>query len=280
MQTPPKSSKTVPKFTTKKKGIPNMPTTRALERDEIHRLFQCISGRYATRNRNMLICGIAMALRATELCRLNVGDVLDDNGDVKRYVAIRGETAKFGKGRIIRIGQAVRGALADFINHKQKVNESLSNDAPLFCSQKGGYLDRTRLFRIVKAVLKKAGVDESVHTLRKTGGTHYYITSKYDLIATQQFLGHSDPSVTRKYINMTPEQLERYSEVFSTFLIDAIEVKDNSIHNLLHFSDSDLLLELQQRGYDITAWLLQKRQMEIGEANIISIDAVRRKASV
>ena len=54
------------------------------------------------------------------------------------------------------------------------------------------------LFRIVKSILKEAGIDESVHTLRKTGGTHYYVKSNYDLIATQQFLGHSNPSITRK----------------------------------------------------------------------------------
>lgn len=199
-----------------------MTETRALERSEIHILFAGISGRYEMRNRTMLICGIAMALRATELCRLNVGDVLDDNGDVKRYVTIRGETAKFGKSRTIRIGKAVRHTLADFIDYKSVAGEPLCSDSPLFCSQKGGHLDRTRLFRIVKSILLKAGISESVHTLRKTGGTHSYIKSNYDLIATQQFLGHTDPSVTRKYINMTTEQLERYSEAFSEFLIDAI----------------------------------------------------------
>ena len=34
----------------------------------------------------MLICGIAMALRATELVSLNVGDVIDRNGEVKTYI--------------------------------------------------------------------------------------------------------------------------------------------------------------------------------------------------
>ena len=51
------------------------------------------------------------ALRATELCPLNVGDVLDANGDVKLYVITRADTAKFGKGRTIRLGQPVRHAV-------------------------------------------------------------------------------------------------------------------------------------------------------------------------
>ena len=256
-----------------------MSTTRALERGEIHRLFACISGRHARRDHTMLMCGIAMALRATELCQLNVGDVLDENGNIKLYVTVRSETAKFGKKRTIRIGAAVRQALGNFIDHKRKTSESTDGASPLFCSQKGGHLDRTWLFRIVKSVLLKAGIEESVHTLRKTGGTHYYIKSNYDLIATQQFLGHSDPAVTRKYINMTPEQLERYSEVFSEFLFDAIaggEEKGNTKHEMLRFSDSDLLLELQQRGYDIVPLLHRKRKEDISSADVLSIDALRR----
>jgi site-specific recombinase XerD len=255
--------------------------TRALERREIHQLFHCVQEtRYRERNRTLLMCGIGMALRATELCQLNVGDVLFDNGEVKTYITIRGETAKFSKGRTIRIGAGVQRSIGEFFAHKRSVNESLAHDAPLFYSQKGGYLDRTQLFRTVKAVLKKTGIDESVHTLRKTGGTHYYIQSGYDLIATQQFLGHSDPSTTRRYINLTTEQLERYSELFSKFLLDAIAhetEKGNTLDNMLHFSDSDLLLELQQRGYEISTLLRQKRRQELSAADVISIDAGRRR---
>ena len=54
-------------------------TTRALERSEITKLFSCVDGaRYSERNRAMLICGIGLALRAKELCHLNVGDMRDN----------------------------------------------------------------------------------------------------------------------------------------------------------------------------------------------------------
>ena len=62
--------------------------TRALERDEIHRLFESIDGKFAVRNQTMLICGIAMALRATELVSLNVGDVRDRNQRIKANITI------------------------------------------------------------------------------------------------------------------------------------------------------------------------------------------------
>ena len=62
--------------------------TRALEKEEIHKLFTSIEGKFAMRNKTMLICGISMALRATELVSLNVADILDRNRQIKTYVTI------------------------------------------------------------------------------------------------------------------------------------------------------------------------------------------------
>ena len=76
-------------------------TTRALEDAEIKAIFDHISGWNAQRNEMLLIVGIGMALRASELVGLQVGDVYDRK-KVKSYVTIRGETAKFSKGREVR----------------------------------------------------------------------------------------------------------------------------------------------------------------------------------
>ena len=82
-----------------------MATTRALEDTEIFAMFRSIGGKYVQRNRTMLTLGIHMALRATELCGLTVGDVYDGVG-VRTYVEVRGETAKFKKARKVRISSA------------------------------------------------------------------------------------------------------------------------------------------------------------------------------
>jgi len=50
-------------------------TTRALEDSEIKAIFDCVDGCNAERNRTMLIIGIGMALRASELVGLTVGDI-------------------------------------------------------------------------------------------------------------------------------------------------------------------------------------------------------------
>jgi integrase/recombinase XerD len=255
-----------------------MATTRALEKQEIHKLFSGVSGKYATRNRTMLICGISMALRATELISLNVGDVLDRNGTVKTYVDIRPETAKFERGRTVRIGEKVKRVLEEYIEYKREMGERVRKNVPLFVSQKGGVMTRQQLFRVMQEIFRQADINQSPHSLRKTGGTLYYLESGYDVIATQQFLGHTDPSTTRKYIGLTSEELALYSERLADVLFNAIEgnfEKCNTIQQMLHFSDADLLIELQQRGYDIGSLLKQKRKQELQNAEIISIDVGR-----
>lgn len=255
-------------------------TTRALEKGEIGKLFGSVSGKYAPRNRMMLICGISMALRATEICQLKVSDVLDLNGAIKTYVTIRPETAKGGRGRVVRIGEKIKDAIGQFLVYKKERGEGLGADCPLFVSQKGGCLSRQQLFRVMQRIFQKAGIDQSPHCLRKTGATLYYIESSYDIIATQQFLGHSDPSITRKYIGLTTEELTLYSERLADVLFLAIEgvaEKGNTPYDLLHFSDSDLLLELQQRGYDISPLLAEKRTHQLNDAAVVSIDVAKYK---
>nr|MBC8462170.1 site-specific integrase [Deltaproteobacteria bacterium] len=200
-------------------------TTRALEDVEIKSIFEHVSGTNAKRNETLLIAGIGMALRASELVGLNVGDVYDGAGglrrrgrprtadgtagtakQVKSYVTIRAETAKFNKERIIRIGDGIQNTIADFIEWKVSKGESIDLGTPLFVSRKGGHLTRIALFQIVKKIFSKASIDQSPHCLRKTGSTIYYVQSNYDLIATQLFLGHADPSTTRRYIGLTTNQ--------------------------------------------------------------------------
>jgi site-specific recombinase XerD len=81
-----------------------------------------------------------------------------------------------------------------FLSWKRQNKESCAKRTPLFVSQKGGHLTRQALFEIVKRIFRDASIEQSPHCLRKTGATLYYIESDYDLIATQHFLGHADPS--------------------------------------------------------------------------------------
>lgn len=254
--------------------------TRALERDEIHRLFESIEGKFATRNRTMLIVGISMALRATELVSMNVSDVRDRNQRIKANITIRPETAKFSKKRRVRIGEKVKLAIKEFIKYKRETRESLEPDAPLFLSRKSGHMTRQALFALMRKIFNKAGIDESCHALRKTGATAYYVESKYDLLATQEFLGHSSPSTSREYIGLDTSKLIEYSESLSEFLFLAIsgecDTTQEMTNSLKTFSDNDLLIELQKRGHDMSDTLRRIHHQELKQSKVVSIDAAKR----
>ena len=226
-------------------------TTRALEDQEIKSIFENIDGIHAKRNETLLITGIGLALRASELVGLKVSDVYDRQ--VKSYVSIRSETAKFGKERTIRIGNDIQNTIADFLSWKRQNRESCAKRAPLFVSQKSGHLTRQALFEIIKRIFRDIGIEQSPHCLRKTGATIYYIESDYDLIATQQFLGHSDPSTTRRYIGLTSEQIVEYAERMSDHLFTAIrEGKSYSIRNMSHLTVEGALKFLTAQGFEVS----------------------------
>jgi integrase len=203
----------------------------------------------------MLICGISMALRATELVSLNVGDVRDTNGQIKTYVTIRPETAKFEKKRKIRIGEKVKSALKGFIEYKRSNGESIEDDAPLFVSRKRrpasatgvafggklacGHMTRQALFALMRKIFDAAGIDESCHALRKTGATAYYVESNYDLLATQDFL-------------------------------------EEMTNSLKRYSDNDLLIELQKRGHDVSEILRRIHQQEFLASKVVNLDAAKQ----
>ncbi len=239
-------------------------TTRALEDNEIQAIFEHIDGCNAKRNEALLITGIGMALRASELVGLQVGDVYNEKP--KSYVTIRAETAKFGKERTIRIGDDIQDIIMDFTEWKVLNGESVEKEYPLFVSQKGGHLTRIGLYNLIENIFSNAGINQSCHALRKTGATIYYIESDYDLIATQQFLGHSDPSTTRRYIGLTSEKIAEYAERMSDHLFSAIRAgkaeKSNSIVQMLDFNltsipTAEMIVELQARGIDMTSAIAQ-----------------------
>ena len=242
-----------------------MATTRALEDAEIFAMFSTIGGRYAVRNRTMLIVAIHMALRATELCSLCVDDVYDGTNG-RRYVTIRPETAKRNKQRKIRMSSDVRKVLADFIAYQASHRESTESDEPLFVSQMGGHLSRKTLFVIVKRIMEKASIRESAHSLRKTGATIYYIESDFDLIATQHFLGHSAPSTTRDYIGLTSNQLAEYAQRSGKHLFSAIAKgtydkldtsREKSNFDLLTVPTAAMIWALSDRGLDVESLVTQ-----------------------
>ncbi|KKS81183.1 MAG: Integrase [Candidatus Wolfebacteria bacterium GW2011_GWC1_43_10] len=68
----------------------------------------------------------------------------------------------------------------------------------LFEKKDGEPLSRNGVFKVIKRVGCKMGLNISPHTMRHSRATDLHIVKGVSLTATSRFLGHADPSITAK----------------------------------------------------------------------------------
>ena len=139
--------------------------------------------------RLLLDCG----LRASELCSLRASDLS------ARGLTV---TGKGGKQRLLPIPAATRAAIAAY-------RATIPADtSALILSQKGGKLDRSAVWRVVKKYSNRAGLPAEVspHKLRHTCATNM-LDGGADLRAVQGVLGHSSITTTEIYTQLSTARL-------------------------------------------------------------------------
>ncbi len=82
------------------------------------------------------------------------------------------------------------------------------DEALVFPDRDGGFLDRTQVFRVVKAAGKVAGVPwAGLHTLRHSAATILFRRG-WNAVQVQKFLGHHSPAFTLAvYVHLLPDDL-------------------------------------------------------------------------
>ena len=154
--------------------------------------------------------GINSALRSSDLRNLKVGDILDKNGEIKKYLYMR--IKKTGREIKIAINEAMREAIEYFIS-KAKV---YSPNQYLFKSKRSDKpIDNVALFYLIKNWTQAVGlVNErySAHSLRKTWGyqARKYHGASIDMISEK--LGHRSSNVTKRYIGIDQEEINKMEE--------------------------------------------------------------------
>jgi integrase/recombinase XerC len=143
----------------------------------------------------------ASALRVSELCGIDVGD-LDDE---RRTVRVLG---KGSKERTVPVGiPAVRAVRRWQRQGRPLLATGRSGDA-LFLGARGGRLDPRTARRVVHASIATvpAAPDTGPHGLRHSAATHL-LEGGADLRSVQEFLGHASLASTQIYTHVSAERL-------------------------------------------------------------------------
>jgi integrase len=147
----------------------------------------------AQRDIILFLFGINTGLRVSDIVRLKVSDV-------------RGKSQL-----LVMEGKTKKKRLVNIANIQHDLDEYVvgydSNDY-LFPSQKGdGPLTPTQVYRMLQAAGQWIGRDDiGTHTMRKTFGYHFYKQTK-DVAMLQDIFNHSAPSITKRYIGITQDEI-------------------------------------------------------------------------
>ena len=162
---------------------------RILSAEEVAKM---IESEVSDRNRLMLKVLYFLGLRAEELAGLQWKDSIARKSGGQVTV-----TGKGSKVRTVLIPQALWVEL--------EVNRG-GNDDYMFISRKGGKLNRTAIWRVVKAAATRIGIkNASPHWLRHSHASHS-LDNGCQIHLLSASLGHASVSTTSRYLHARPDE--------------------------------------------------------------------------
>lgn len=167
-----------------KRVLPTVPDTAQCKRI----LAACRTEREAA------IVGLLLGtgLRRSELLGLNVSDIAADLSELR----VEG---KGGSVRVVPLAPSVQRVLRDYLAVRE------SDEPALILNQCGRRMAPTSLYRIVRRVLRKAGLADAgitPHSMRHHFACHL-LRSGTDLATVRDLLGHANISTTSQYLHST-----------------------------------------------------------------------------
>jgi len=149
------------------------------------------------RNHIMFLMGIYSGLRISDILKRKIREVKN-----KDFISLREK--KTGNQRIIQINPMLKRALKAYCEDK-------ALDEYLIKSREGTNkpISRDMAYKILNGACERYGLlNIGTHTMRKTFGYHYYKQTG-DVVTLQKIFGHSDPSITLRYIGIQQEDINK-----------------------------------------------------------------------
>jgi integrase/recombinase XerD len=165
---------------------------RILSEAEVHRMIALTTG---ARDSVLITLLYASAGRVAEVCALTWRDVQPNRDS--------GQVTLFGKRDKTRSVKISRGVWLQLCELRQGAGAA----EPVFRSAKGGHLDESQVWRIVRASAKRAGIAGNVspHWLRHSHASHA-IERGAPVTLVRDTLGHATLETTSRYAHARPDQ--------------------------------------------------------------------------
>ncbi|MDV7686179.1 site-specific tyrosine recombinase XerD [Oenococcus oeni] len=165
-----------------------------------------ISTTLGLRNRALLETMYATGFRVSEICNLKLADLHDELGLITTI-------GKGQKQRIVPIGEMSLLYISKYFKESRPVLLKDKESPYLFLNDHGHQISRQGIFKLVKEIAIKAGIDKDIspHTLRHSFATNL-LENGADLRIVQELLGHSDISTTQIYTHVSQKHIrEQYN---------------------------------------------------------------------
>lgn len=182
---------------------PNRNLPETLDPASVSKLLESIddSRLLARRDRAILELLYASGLRVSEAANVRLENLNLDQSSIR-------VTGKGNKTRLIPVGTAAKGALADYLGGERPLLVKAHTSSEVFLSKWGKRLTTARIRQIVKERAKMAGIESNVypHLLRHSFATHL-LGNGADLRVIQELLGHADIATTQIYTHVDQQRL-------------------------------------------------------------------------
>lgn len=188
-----------------------MSSPRTLTKDEQRRILK-VTAEHTAGFRDHVIITMALltGLRQHEIVALDVGDVFDVDGNVRRVVQLHTykKSSKDPLSQCVFITHdGLRDKLAKLYRQKARAGHDMGAAAPLFVSREGTRLSKSRVGGAFRRWQQRAGFDRRVrfHDLRHTACTRYLEVCGGNLAAVKKFARHASVTSTQIYTHVSDD---------------------------------------------------------------------------
>lgn len=184
------------------------------------------------RTRAMMVLMMRAGLRTTEALGLKDSDIVESKDKKTYFLEVLGKGNKI---RRVPISKAIFEPYLVYLR-ENRIGEYLSAT-----SRKGLPQNRSNLYTMIKARLKKAGVSQyGLHIFRHHFGSSF-ASENGNIKVLQQLLGHSSIKTTMIYSEIDDNELARHVSSLSHYQSNAYGYSDDELEKILDENEDEYM---------------------------------------